>query len=455
MPSGGRLTTLVRHFWEQEEILPTTATLSKEDQECEDHFASTHSRGSTGRYIVRLPLIEPLPDLAGTLRSASRLIKHMENKFARDSSFHTLYSEFMQQYEKLGHMTRILSGDVPASRICYLPHHGVIRETSTTTKLRVVFNGSSALPSGVTFNQHLRVGPNLLPALADILLQWRRHRYVLVADIEKMYWQIEVHPQDRDLQRILWRKNSNDDMLEFRLNTVTYGLACAPFLAIHTLRQLADDENLKYPLGAVTLRRDVYMDDVLTGAATISDAKQLQHQLIEICKADGFPLKKWSANNASLLEALPLTDRYQQDAIWWQLGESHFILGLRWHPHDNQFSFSTGDLTLSSYTKRPVLSLTAKLFDPLGWLAPSTILAKIYFQSTWLLGIDWDTTLPDDQVHRWVKFVEELPLLEALRIPRWLATEADDWEIHGFADASIRAYAAVVYLRVEKEDDQV
>jgi len=70
------LTTLVRHFWEQEEIPPTTATLSKEDQECEDHFASTHSRGLTGRYIVRLPLIEPLPDIAGTLRSASRLIKH-------------------------------------------------------------------------------------------------------------------------------------------------------------------------------------------------------------------------------------------------------------------------------------------------------------------------------------------------------------------------------------------
>jgi len=97
-------------------------------------------------------------------------------------------------------------------------------------------------------------------------------------------------------------------MSEFRLNT--YGLACAPFLAIRTLRQLADDENLKYPLGAVTLRRDVYMDDVLTGAATIPDAKQLQHQLIEICKAGGFPLKKWSANNASLLEDLPLTDRY-------------------------------------------------------------------------------------------------------------------------------------------------
>lgn len=107
-----------------------------------------------------------------------------------------------------------------------------------------------------------------------------------------MYRQIEVHPHDRDLQRILWRENSNDEIAEFRLNTITYGLACVPFLALRTFRQLADDEeeNKKYPLGAATLQRDVYMDDVSTGASTIAETKQLQQQLI--CKAGGFPLKK-------------------------------------------------------------------------------------------------------------------------------------------------------------------
>lgn len=88
--------------------------------------------------------------------------------------------------------------------------------------------------SGIT--THLMTGENLLSVLADVLLRWRKHRYVLATDIEKMYRQIEVHFQDRDLQCILWRENTSQEMKEFQLNTITYGLACASFLAIRTLR---------------------------------------------------------------------------------------------------------------------------------------------------------------------------------------------------------------------------
>jgi len=76
-----------------------------------------------------------------------------------------------------------------------------------------------------------------------------------------MYRQILVHPENRNLQWILWRHNAAEEVREFRLKTVTYGLACAPFLAIRTLRQLADDEGSQFPLGAVALRRDTYVDD--------------------------------------------------------------------------------------------------------------------------------------------------------------------------------------------------
>lgn len=85
----------------------------------------------------------------------------------------------------------------PEARSCYLPHHGVLRESSVSTKLRLVFNGSSSLPSGDYLNKSLHVGPNLLPALADVLMLWRQHPYVFATDIEKMYRQITVHPDDR------------------------------------------------------------------------------------------------------------------------------------------------------------------------------------------------------------------------------------------------------------------
>ncbi|XP_018400786.1 PREDICTED: uncharacterized protein LOC108778178 [Cyphomyrmex costatus] len=273
-------------------------------------------------------------------------------------------------------------------RTCYLPHHGVLRAESSSTKLRVVFNGSSTIASGQSLNDHLYPGPNLLPSLADVLLRWRLHKYVLAADVEKMFRQIQVHPEDRDLQRILWCHDEADEIRDYQLNTVTYGLACAPFLAMRTLRQLADDEENHQPLGAAILRRDVYMDDILTGAANYQEAKEIQRQLSLLCSAGGFPLKKWSANNIYLLEDVPKEDRLQRDSLSWLLPESHSTLGLRWHPSRDHFSVVCRAVSDSTPTKRSVLSQAAQLFDPLGWLAPVVIRAKILIQTTWLQGLE-------------------------------------------------------------------
>ncbi|XP_029168783.1 uncharacterized protein LOC114938832 [Nylanderia fulva] len=359
-----------------------------------------------------------------------------------------MYVEFMQKYKELRHMMLAPAPAEPQRGTCYLPHHGVLRPDSTSTKLRVVFNGSSSLPNGDSLNQFLLTGPNLLPALADILLRWRRHRYVFAADIEKMYRQILVHPDDRSLQRILWRDDSKNDVQEFWLCTVTYGLSCAPYLAIRTLRQLAEDEEHRFPKGADILRSDVYMDDILSGAKNQEEAESMVRQLTNICTAGGFTLKKWSTNASYLLSLVEPDARLQQEARWWLPGESHSTLGLRWQPCDDRFAFATHRITLSAVTKRSVLSLTAKLFDPLGWLSPTTVLAKINIQATWLLGLDWDASLPSEEARKWLRFQEELAALEKLVVPRWLGALADSHqEVHGFADASERAYAAVIYLR--------
>ncbi|XP_039303533.1 uncharacterized protein LOC120357410 [Solenopsis invicta] len=441
------LISLVRGFWQQEELSVGPAPFTSSEQECEDLFSHSHRRQDDGRYVVRLPVVNPLPELAATRRAALRALTGMEKRFTRDDRLRELYLDFMRTYEELGHMVR--SDAATGTRVSYLPHHGVLREASSTTKLRVVFNGSTTVSSGESLNRSLLVGPNLLPPLADVLLRWRLHRYVLATDVEKMYRQILVHPEDRDLQRVLWRYSIRDEVAEFRLNTVTYGLACAPFLAMRTLRQLADDEADTYPLAARALRRDVYMDDVLTGASSLEEALELRQQLTDMCMAGGFPLRKWSANESRILRDVPAEHRMQQALRDWGPPETHGTLGLQWHPVSDEFSFAIPAISLTDVTKRSVLSLTARLFDPLGWLAPVVVRAKIAFQSTWLMSLGWDDPLDETNRQMWREYGAGLPLLRSVRVPRRLdaGLSIGDAELHGFADASERAYAAVIYLR--------
>jgi len=169
--------------------------MSATERQCEEFYAATHFRKPDGRYVVRLPLATTLPDLSDTRRSALRLLHAMKRRFATDASFRDLYVDFIAEYEKQGHMSRAQPLTLEQQkRACFLPHHGVMRASSQTTKLRVVFNGSQRTQSGDSLNQCLSVGPNLLPALADVILRWRCHRYVLISDIEKMYAKLKYIP---------------------------------------------------------------------------------------------------------------------------------------------------------------------------------------------------------------------------------------------------------------------
>ncbi|GFW27197.1 DUF1758 domain-containing protein [Trichonephila clavipes] len=149
-----------------------------------------------------------------------------------------------------------------------LPHHGVVRDTSCTTKLRVVFDASSKTSSGLSLNDLLMVGPRVQPELFPILIQFRILSVAICADVEKMFCQIKVHEEDVDWQRILWRDSPTEPIREYCLTTVTYGTPSAPFLSTRTLRQLAIDEQENYPAALRATLSHVYVDDLLSGSAT-------------------------------------------------------------------------------------------------------------------------------------------------------------------------------------------
>ncbi|KMQ82960.1 hypothetical protein RF55_21343, partial [Lasius niger] len=278
---------LLRKFWEVEEV-PQQPIQSPDDAHCESFFAKTISRTPSGRYIVRLPFRGDSTVAIGESRAkALRLYHRTEDRLAAQPHVAVEYNKFLLEYETLGHMERVEVPDT-SLRSVYLSHHPVFKEGSQTSNLRVVFNASCNTSNGTSLNDHLLSGPKL--DIAAVILRWRRHRFVYRADIAKMFRQILVSREDADYQRIFWRPLNSPTVLPFRLLTVTYGTAPAPFLAMRVLRQLADDDGKEFPEAVEVLRHSIYVDDVLFEADELSEARLVRDQLNKLLSRGGFHL---------------------------------------------------------------------------------------------------------------------------------------------------------------------
>ncbi|XP_066596281.1 uncharacterized protein [Prorops nasuta] len=261
-------------FWKIEEP-GFVESQSTEEAVCEKHYVQTVSRDNTGKYIVRLPFRENVIKEFGDMRIiALRRLNMLERKFHNDAEFKKGYSKIMQEYLDLGHMSEITDIDNDGY---YMPHHGVLKLSSATTKLRIVFDASAKTRSGVSLNETLMTGPTIQDKIFDLLIRFRFHKYVLTADIEKI---------------------------------VTFGVSAAPFLAIRTIQKLADDEALRFPIAARILKRDLYVDDLITGAETIKEIQGIQDEIVDLLNCGGFKIRQWASNDKQSLVGLAdkLTD---------------------------------------------------------------------------------------------------------------------------------------------------
>ncbi|XP_068143658.1 uncharacterized protein [Drosophila tropicalis] len=439
------LETLLTRFWEVEDL--PGKPVGDSDSVCEVNFQKTTRRDVSGRYTVSLPFRDPTNinlghsrpgALAQFLKNESRLLKNIPAQ--------TEYDAVIQEYLDLGHMRQVPFDGT--NNNFYLPHHAVFKPDSTTTKVRVVFNASSKSTNGVSLNDILYPGPVLQSDLTTQILKWRFFRVVFNADITKMYRQIMVDPIHTPFQRILFR-NKEGQLGDYELNTVTFGINCAPFLAIRVLQQLASDVQSKFPLASDIIKSYMYVDDVLAGAHNETTAIAMVNELQDALGSAGFPLRKWTSNVKSVLSCIPKSHLLNADFLDIEEASTAKTLGIRWKATTDEFYFviSPQDVK-SAYTKREVLGQIAKLFDPAGWLAPFVIQAKVFMQELWLQELGWDDQLPSELHHRWQDFTKSYSFLDQIRIPRWVLHDPNsDIQFHCFCDASQRAYGAAIYVR--------
>ncbi|XP_055623373.1 uncharacterized protein LOC129766803 [Toxorhynchites rutilus septentrionalis] len=388
-------------FWELE-TCRTNSTNSVEESACETIFEQTTCRDTTGRFVVTLPKKPLIIEQLGESRTtAMRRFMGLERRLHANPELRNAYTDFIHEYQLLGHMKEVAVQTTKT--VYYLPHHAVMKPESTTTKLRVVFDASCLTTTGVSLNDALMIGPVIQEDLINIIVRFCLHRYAVVADIAKMYRMIRVQPDDGALQRILWRDSPTDDIRTYELTTVTYGTACAPYLATKCLQQLADISEETHPTAAKILRRDFYMDDLLSGVDQIPQGKMVVSELINLLDSAGFPLRKWSSNCSEILSDIP--EHLHDDRSHLQLDSSNSViktLGLVWELSTDTFQFSTPKWASATFiTKRSVLSDVSRLFDPLGLVGPVIVQAKIFIQELWKQQCGWDEPLPAELQDQW------------------------------------------------------
>jgi len=269
-----------------------------------------------------------------------------------------------------------------------------------------------------------------------------------------MYRQILILPEYRQFQHIFWRPSPHDELIEYELNTVTYGVNCAPYLALRVLQTIASDDCDNFEFVGNALTRQTYVDDICDGADTISNVLKLQSDLISVMNKSGLELKKWASNTPRVLDAVSAADRVCAPMPFESVdGYGTKVLGLQWHPEGDFFCCALSLDSAPVCTKRGILSLVARIFDPLGVFAPAVFLAKSIMQRTWQLGMTWDEPLPNNIHDEWIAFVSDLPSLLNIRVPRHLnSSRGAPCYLIGFCDASQLGYAAVVYVRMADVD---
>lgn len=447
--SLNELDETLKRFWHFED-LPLCAQPNSEHDFVERMFNETHYREPNGRFVVKIPMKPTITTLGSSKLKAKRRFFQLEARMERDRNFKEKYVEFMREYENLGHMIQAKDEPDENENVYYIPHHGVV----SSDKFRVVFDASCLTDQNISLNSAQFIGPKLQRDLIEILMRFRRHKVAVSADIKKMFRQIGIHPEQWNLQRIFWRENKNEPLKEYYLVVVTYGLASSPYLAVKAMQTGARALKDEFPEAVNSIMNDFYMDDALTGAEDEQSAIKLAKDMQTVLAKSQLPLCKWRSNSNLLVQEL--SEEKIESVLLNEQGPAS-VLGLKWITKTDELTYVVNCAEIDKcLTKRTILSKIGQLYDPVGFLAPVIVRAKLLVQAIWKAQLEWDEIVPEHIAEQWKNIWATIKELERVKLPRWIQTiRVSKIQLHGFADSSGQAYGGGIYVRIIDENGTI
>ena len=410
-----------------------------------------------GRYEVNLPWKPEHPSLKDNYEEAFKRLRSVEQSLARNPERKQMYCEAMERYFIEGH-ARVVDDDESSDRVRYLPHHAVYRMDKKSTKCRIVFDGSAKTRDGVSLNDCLLEGPNILPELVHILIRFRCQRVALCGDIQSMFLQIKLSPEEQSCHRFLWRNMEIDKPpVKCCMTRVTFGVKSSPFVSESTIRTHVERHENQFPVAAAEVKDNMYVDDLATGADDVNSTISLRRDVTKMLQKGGFYIRKWASNSVEVMETIPEEDCSPEmitDSNEKQQGTLR-TLGVAWDTHtDCLFYNATTKAKPAVETKKTMLSRLASTFDPVGNYSPVMIRGKCMIKEAWIRGLEWDEPLPNSLAEEFTQWRLDLENLHSIRIQRCFMKglgKIANAQLHGFSDSSEKAYGGAVYLRLEDE----
>ena len=440
----------VEDFWKLEAIGINDSPIESDDDIAQKKFSET-LKYEQGRYTVSWPWKEDQPDLPENRNLALGRLKSLVIRMKNNPELIQKYDDIITDQLNKGVIEKV--GCESDSLIKhYIPHHAVVNPAKATTKVRVVYDASAkSKPENKSLNECLYRGPILLQNLTGILLRFRLNKIALVADIEKAFLQIGLQDEAKDVTRFFWLKDKDTLGVEnniemYRFCRVPFGIISSPFLLAatidHHLKNCNNDEG-------ETIRENIYVDNVITGTQSIQEAVHLYNVSKQIFKGAAMNLRDWMSNSQEVLNEIPLWDRANR--------ENMKVLGLTWFVKEDLLALNSQIRDENTLTKRTVLRQIASIYDPLGLYSPVTLRGKLFLQDLWNQRIAWDKHLTEQDKIQWFAIHKDLKVLANCYFTRHIGLDerrTTRYQLLVFCDASKYAYAAVVYLLQEDQDQQ-